>query len=278
MIAEIGRQTRALAKGLNVVGLMNVQFAVQDGTIYILEVNPRASRTVPFVAKATGLPVAKIATQVMAGKKLKEFDLSDGYNHKDTNPSHVAVKEVVFPFARFANVDIVLGPEMKSTGEVMGMDVDFPTAFAKAHLASGAKIPTSGTVFISMKDRDKQGALQIAKGLVENGFSLVATFGTAEFLSENGVPVTPVKKVRQGRPNIVDLMKDGKIHLVINTTSGTRSVSDGFAIRRTALLSNIPYCTTLSGSRALLQAIEVIGRKEGVQARSLQSFRALQTA
>ena len=271
VIATIHEQTVQLAKALGVIGLMNVQFAVQEGVVYILEVNPRASRTVPFVAKATGMSVAKIATQVMAGRKLDSFDLSEGYNHTK-KPSHVAVKEVVFPFARFANVDVILGPEMKSTGEVMGMDTDFPQAFAKAHLASGSKIPLSGKVFISVKDSDKKALLPLAKKLVDLGFGLVATHGTAAYLWENGLKAEGVNKVRQGRPHIVDLMKDGKIDLLFNTTEGTRSVSDSFSIRRTALLSNIPYCTTLSGSRALVQAIDVTKNGSGLKPRSLQSY------
>lgn len=271
IVEAIHKQTVTLAKALDVVGLMNVQFAIKDGEIYILEVNPRASRTVPFVAKATGVPVAKIATQVMAGKKLSEFGLSSHYNgnHK---PSHVAVKEVVFPFARFANVDVTLGPEMKSTGEVMGIDQDFPQAFAKAHLASGSKIPTSGTVFISFKDSDKKALAPMVKKLQELGFKVIATHGTARYLKEQGLTVEPVNKVLQGRPHIVDFMKDGKVQLVFNTTSGMRSISDSFSIRRTALLSNIPYSTTLAGSRALLQAIEVTKDQKKLSVRSLQSY------
>ncbi|MBM3618027.1 MAG: carbamoyl-phosphate synthase large subunit [Alphaproteobacteria bacterium] len=276
VINEIHRQTVLLAKSLKVVGLMNVQFAVQDGKIYIIEVNPRASRTVPFVAKATGIPVAKIATQVMAGKKLAEFDLTGGYDHTRKETSHVAVKEAVFPFARFAGVDVILGPEMKSTGEVMGIAPDFPQAFAKAHVASGSKIPTSGSVFISVKDGDKPAILPIAQKMTEMGFTIVATHGTAAMLEEQGIRVEPVNKVRQGRPHIVDLMKDGKIDLVFNTTDGASSVSDSFSIRRTALLSNIPYCTTISGSRALVQAIDVTKKsKDGLGVRSLQGYSKL---
>ncbi|MCH2547605.1 MAG: carbamoyl-phosphate synthase large subunit [Alphaproteobacteria bacterium] len=272
VVAEIHKQTIKLAKALGVVGLMNVQFAVQSGDVYIIEVNPRASRTVPFVAKATGLPIAKIATQVMAGQKLKSFDLSSGYDHTRSKTNHVAVKEAVFPFARFANVDVILGPEMKSTGEVMGIDVDFPQAFAKAHLASGSHIPTSGTVFVSVKDSDKKHVVAIGEKLHALGFSIIATHGTARLLNSHDIPATGINKVREGRPHIVDYMKDGKIDLVINTTEGQRSVSDSFGIRRTALLSNIPYCTTLSGSRALLQAIDVTKNGEGLQVHSLQTY------
>ena len=272
IVADIHKQTVKLAKALGVIGLMNVQFAVQNDKVYILEVNPRASRTVPFVAKATGLPVAKIATQVMAGKKLGEFDLTSGYDHTRAKTNHVAVKEAVFPFARFANVDVILGPEMKSTGEVMGIDTDFPAAFTKAHLASGSKIPLEGTVFISVKDDDKDAVVPIAKKLVSLGFKLVSTQGTAAFLNEKSIAVEPVNKVRQGRPHIVDFMKDGKVHLVINTTRGSRSVSDSFSIRRTALLSNIPYCTTMAGSKALLQAIEMTKNGKRLKPLSLQSF------
>lgn len=272
VVNNIHKQTVTLAKALGVVGLMNVQFAVQDGQIYIIEVNPRASRTVPFVAKATGLPVAKIATQVMAGKKLAEFDLSKGYDHTSNKITHVAVKEAVFPFARFAGVDVVLGPEMKSTGEVMGIDVDFPQAFAKAHLASGSKLPVAGKAFVSVKDDDKQALVPMAQKLVELGFHVVATHGTAAYLAERGIEVEPVNKVRQGRPHIVDLMKDGHIDLVFNTTDSASSVSDGFLIRRTALLSNIPYSTTLSGSRALLQAIEATKSRGGLKVHPLQGY------
>jgi carbamoyl-phosphate synthase large subunit len=272
IVREIHKQTVQLAKALGVIGLMNVQFAVQSGDVYIIEVNPRASRTVPFVAKATGIPVAKVATQVMAGKKLSEFDFSSGYDHTREKSDHIAVKEAVFPFARFSNADVILGPEMKSTGEVMGIDAEFARAFAKAHLASGARIPTSGTVFLSVKDNDKKHVEKIAKDLRELGFDIIATHGTARFLNEKGIEATGVNKVREGRPHIVDFMKDGKVNLVINTTSGQRSVSDSFSIRRTALLSNITYCTTLSGSRALLQAIAVTKQDEGVKVHSLQSY------
>lgn len=206
------------------------------------------------------------------GQKLGEFDFSSGYDHTRSKSDHVAVKEAVFPFARFANVDVILGPEMKSTGEVMGIDSDFPQAFAKAHLASGSKIPLNGTVFVSVKDTDKKHILPLAKKLVELGFDLIATHGTARLLKANGIHCSGVNKVREGRPHIVDFMKDGKIDLVINTTAGQRSVSDSFSIRRTALLSNIPYCTTLSGSRALLQAIEVTKNGGGVKVHSLQSY------
>lgn len=271
IVDEIHAQTVKLAKALGVVGLMNVQYAVKEGDVYILEVNPRASRTVPFVAKATGVPVAKIATQVMAGKKIAEFAL------KTPKQNHVAVKEAVFPFARFANVDVVLGPEMKSTGEVMGIDVDFPTAFAKAHLAAGCKLPLSGTVFLSVKDEDKAGIPAMAKKLDEMGFTIIATHGTARFLEQYGVKVQGVNKVREGRPHIVDFMKDGKVDLVLNTADGASAVSDGFVIRRNALLSNIPYCTTISASRALVQAIEVARNASqdsgaGLDVRALQTY------
>ncbi|MGH6881458.1 MAG: carbamoyl-phosphate synthase large subunit, partial [Hypericibacter sp.] len=234
IIAELESQTVALAKALNVVGLMNTQFAVKDGMIYVLEVNPRASRTVPFVAKATGQPIAKIAARVMAGEKLadlKPVPMNDG---------HIAVKEAVFPFARFPGVDVLLGPEMKSTGEVMGLDRDFGHAFAKAQLGAGVDLPTKGTVFISVKDRDKSAMIEIGRNLVAMGFSLIATGGTQRFLAAEGLPVTRINKVLEGRPHVVDALKNGEIQLVLNTTESKSSESDSKPIRQTALLQKVP--------------------------------------
>ena len=265
-LKEIETQTVALAKALGVVGLMNVQFAVKDGIVYILEVNPRASRTVPFVAKATGVQVAKIASRLMAGEKLADI------HHMPRALKHVAVKESVFPFARFPGVDIILGPEMKSTGEAMGIDSDFPRAFAKAHLAAGSVMPQGGKVFISVKDSDKKLIESSVALLLEMGFEVVATSGTAQYLKEKGHKITVVNKVREGRPHIVDMMKDGHIHLVINTTEGVKSIADSFSIRRTALLSKITYSTTLAGSRALVQAIAAIKQRGGLHVRSLQDY------
>ncbi|MBF0268527.1 MAG: carbamoyl-phosphate synthase large subunit [Alphaproteobacteria bacterium] len=252
VIDELKKQARALALGLEVKGLMNVQFAVKDGTVYILEVNPRASRTVPFVAKATGVPVAKIASRVMAGETLASFHLAE------KTLSHVAVKEAVFPFARFANVDIVLGPEMKSTGEVMGLDYSFPVAFAKSQIAAGTNLPCQGTVFISVRESDKRAAAEIGKSLSDMGFKLIATTGTAAFLASKGLEVGVVNKVLEGRPHCVDAMLSGQVQLVINTTEGAQALADSFGIRRTALINNIAHYTTMAGARAAAEAIEAM--------------------
>lgn len=252
IIEEIGHQTEQLARALKVVGLMNVQFAVQNGDIYILEVNPRASRTVPFVAKATGVPIAKIAARVMAGAKLKDFDL------KRARRDHIAVKETVFPFARFPGVDVMLGPEMRSTGEVMGLDSDFPRAFLKAQIGAGVSLPQQGCAFISVKDGDKEAMIGIGQSLVKMGFSLVATDGTARYLETEGLPVDAIKKVREGRPHIVDAMKSGQVHIIINTTEGAKAITDSFELRRTALINSIPYYTTVAGAKAAVQAISAL--------------------
>ena len=252
VVAEIKRQTALLARALHVVGLMNVQFAVKDGDIYILEVNPRASRTVPFVSKATGFPIAKIAARIMAGEKLKSFALAE-------HPlRHVAVKEAVFPFARFPGVDILLGPEMKSTGEVMGIDSDFPRAFAKSQLASGTNLPLEGTAFLSVRDSDKPHLCDVARKLISLGFKIIATEGTALYLREQGIEAATVNKVLQGRPHCVDAMLSGQVQLVVNTTDGAQAVSDSFSIRHTALTRNIPHYTTMAGARAAAQAIEAL--------------------
>ena len=253
IIAELERQAHALAKGLNVVGLMNVQFAVKDGDIYILEVNPRASRTVPFVAKATGIPVAKIATRLMCGEKLKDMDLKPR-----AKGSHVAVKEAVFPFSRFPGVDTVLGPEMKSTGEVMGLDRDFPRAFAKSQLAAGMSLPSSGTVFISVKDKDKAGTVKLARRLTDIGFKIVATGGTQRFLAEQGLDVARINKVLEGRPHCEDAIVNGDIHLVINTTEGAQAIEDSRSIRRSALENGVPHYTTLTAAIAVVEAMEAM--------------------
>ncbi|UTW52138.1 carbamoyl-phosphate synthase large subunit [bacterium SCSIO 12827] len=253
IIAELERQSHALAKGLGVVGLMNVQFAVKDGDIYILEVNPRASRTVPFVAKATGIPVAKIAARLMCGEKLADMDLTSR-----AVGGHVAVKEAVFPFSRFPGVDTVLGPEMKSTGEVMGLDRDFPRAFAKSQLAAGMSLPTSGTVFISVKDRDKTGMAALAARLTAIGFQLVATGGTQRFLADQGLEVARINKVLEGRPHCEDAIVNGDIHLVINTTEGAQAIEDSRSIRRAALEHGVPHYTTLTAAAAAVAAMEAM--------------------
>ena len=248
--AEIKRQTKLMALELNVKGLMNVQFAVKDGTIYILEVNPRASRTAPFVSKATGRPLAKIAARIMAGKTLRELGIT-----AELEPQHVAVKESVFPFVKFPGVDTILGPEMKSTGEVMGIDDTFAMAFAKAQLGAGVKLPMSGKVFISVRDADKKHVVSAAKKLYDNGFKLIATRGTAAYLREKGIPVDVINKVLEGRPHIVDAIKNNEICMVINTTQGAQAVADSFSIRRNALVSNVAYYTTTAGARAVVDGI-----------------------
>jgi carbamoyl-phosphate synthase large subunit len=265
VIREIERQTIALAKALNVRGLMNVQYAVQNGDIYVLEVNPRASRTVPFVAKAVGLPIAAIAARVMAGEKLKDLDL------KRTTSKPVAVKEAEMPFGRFPGVDTVLGPEMRSTGEVMGLDENFGRAFAKSQIGAGLKLPLSGMVFISVKDADKDAALQPARELVEMGFTIVATRGTAKLLRDAGIEARDINKVLEGRPHIVDALKNGEVQLVFNTTEGARALSDSFSIRRTALQMKVPYYTTMAGAAAATQAIAAL-RAGSLEVAPLQSY------
>ena len=265
IIAGLKDQTRILARELDVVGLMNVQYAVKDGTIYILEVNPRASRTVPFVAKATGLAVAKIASRVMAGEKLADFKLVEHF------PRHIAVKEAVFPFNRFPGVDILLGPEMKSTGEVMGIDADFGRAYAKSQLGAGIGLPLSGTVFISVKDKDKASAVGVARDLVAMGFSIAATRGTGKVLADAGVPVAILNKVMEGRPHCVDVMLSGGVQMVINTIDGAMAVADSFSIRRTALTNNIAHTTTMTGAKAAVAGIRAL-KIEGLDVHPLQGY------
>jgi carbamoyl-phosphate synthase large subunit len=267
-IREIERQTVALARALDVVGLMNVQFAVKNDEIYVLEVNPRASRTVPFVAKATGVPIAKIAARVMAGERLD--DIRSVAVHP-ARGGHVAVKEAVFPFARFPGVDLILGPEMKSTGEVMGLDSDFGRAFAKSQLGSGTSLPFEGQVFVSVRDQDKRSLVEPCRQLLEMGFTLVATNGTARVLADQGLPVERVNKVSDGRPHIVDLMLGGGVKLVFNTTEGAQAIADSFSLRRTALTNNIPYYTTVAGARAAVQAIKAL-RGGSLEVAALQSY------
>ncbi len=266
IVEELRAETVALAKALGVVGLMNVQYAIQDETIYVLEVNPRASRTVPFVAKATGVPVAKIGALVMAGARLAGFGLDDS-----VPPAHVAVKEAVFPFARFPNVDTILGPEMKSTGEVMGLDTNFARAFAKAQLGAGVQLPLSGAAFVSVKDADKPAILPVARRLAELGFALMATGGTARVLAEAGIPVRRVNKVLEGRPHCVDAIRSGEVQLIINTASGAQAVADSFAIRRTALTHAVPHFTTIAGARAAAHAIAAL-KSRTLEVAPLQSY------
>jgi carbamoyl-phosphate synthase large subunit len=245
-----------------------VQFAVKDGDVYVLEVNPRASRTVPFVAKATGVPIAKIAARIMAGEKLSAW-LGDA--RRPGKQAHVAVKEAVFPFARFPGVDLILGPEMKSTGEVMGLDTDFGRAFAKSQLGVGNTLPLEGAVFVSVRDGDKAALIGPCRDLVAMGFSLVATAGTADALAAAGLAVERVNKVRDGRPHIVDRMLSGGVQLVFNTTEGAQAIADSFSLRRTALTHDIPYYTTVAGARAAVQAIDAL-RKGDLEVAPLQSY------
>ena len=249
VIAELEQQTRALALALDVVGLMNVQFAIKDGDIYVIEVNPRASRTVPFVAKTIGVPIAKLAARIMAGEPLASFAL------RRKTLDHIAVKEAVFPFARFPGVDTVLGPEMRSTGEVMGLDRSYALAFAKSQLGGGTEVPTSGTAFISVKDADKPRILPAAQELQALGFRIIATGGTQRYLAANGIECVRINKVLEGRPHIVDAMKNGEVQLVFNTTGGSKALLDSRSLRQTALLNKIPYYTTISGAIAATKAI-----------------------
>ncbi len=264
-IAEIERQTIALARGLDVHGLMNVQYAVQNGDIYVLEVNPRASRTVPFVAKAIGSPVAALAARVMAGETLASLKL------KKPSLKHIAVKEAVMPFARFPGVDTILGPEMRSTGEVMGLDENFGRAFAKSQIGAGHKLPLSGTVFISVKDQDKELAIAPARAMSVMGFELLATRGTAKALEAAGLKVRLVNKVLEGRPHVVDAIKNGEVQLVFNTTEGAQALSDSLSIRRTALQQKIPYYTTVAGAAAAAEAIAAL-RQGTLEVAPLQSY------
>ncbi|MBM3512249.1 MAG: carbamoyl-phosphate synthase large subunit [Alphaproteobacteria bacterium] len=271
LVDELRRQTVALARALKVVGLMNVQYAIKDNVIYILEVNPRASRTVPFVAKATGVAVAKIAARVMAGEKLAGFKLGADYSSAPSLKKHYAVKEAVFPFNRFPGVDIVLGPEMKSTGEVMGLDLDFPRAFAKSQLAANTNLPLKGTAFISVRERDKDAAIALAKRLAGLGFKLIATRGTQAHLAKHGISVEAVNKVAEGRPHCVDLMISGQVQMVVNTSEGARSLKDSFDIRRTALMKSICHFTTMSAANAAAEAIAAL-RDGALDVAPLQSY------
>ncbi len=265
IIDEIRRQTAKMALALNVNGLMNVQYAVKDDVVYVLEVNPRASRTVPFVAKATGIAIAKIAARIMAGASLDEFDLTPG------GTGHIAIKEAVFPFARFPGVDTLLGPEMRSTGEVMGLDYDFSIAFAKSQLAAGEAIPKEGTAFISVKDADKQRILLPAKALADLGFKLLATSGTQRYLSEQGLDCDRINKVLEGRPHIVDAIRNGDIHIVINTTQGSKAISDSRSMRRAALMQKVPYYTTHAAASAAVKAITALSNNT-LDVRPLQDY------
>jgi carbamoyl-phosphate synthase large subunit len=262
---QIREQTRRMALALNVVGLMNVQFAIQGGTVYVLEVNPRASRTAPFVSKATGVPLAKAAARVMSGRTLKELGLT-----RERIPPFFSVKAPVFPFSKFPGVDTILGPEMKSTGEVMGVGETFAEAFVKSQLAAGVRLPTGGMVFLSVRNTDKPRVAEIGSALVELGFTLCATRGTAGVLAQHGIAVATVNKVMEGRPHIVDMIKNGEVAMIINTTDERRaSIQDSYSIRRSALQARITYYTTLSGARAACVGMQYMRE---LRAYSLQSL------
>jgi carbamoyl-phosphate synthase large subunit len=266
LIREIVRQTKLLGVALEVKGLMNIQFAVRGDEVFILEVNPRASRTVPFVSKAIGLPLAGMAARVMVGRTLEELGFME-----EIVPEHISVKEAVFPFIKFPGVDTLLGPEMRSTGEVMGIDSDFPIAFAKAQLAAGMRIPTEGTALLSIKDRDKPGVVQVAKKLHEMGFGIKATGGTRDFLAEAGIQAQYVKKVREGRPHLVDAIINGEVQLVINTVEGVEAIADSYTIRRSSIEKNVAYFTTVPGARAAVLGIEAL-KRENWDVRAIQDF------
>ncbi|ANN65937.1 carbamoyl-phosphate synthase large subunit [Bordetella bronchialis] len=270
IIAEIKRQTTMMAKALNVSGLMNVQFAIQDGDVYVLEVNPRASRTVPYVSKATGLQLAKIAARAMAGKTLASQGVT-----REIVPSYFSVKEAVFPFVKFPGVDTILGPEMKSTGEVMGVGASFGEAFVKSQMAAGIRLPDSGTAFISVKPQDKPRAVEVARGLHALGFKLVATRGTAAEIDAAGIPVQVVNKVTEGRPHIVDMLKNGEVSLVINTVEERRNaIADSRAIRTQSLAARVTFYTTIAGARAAVEGMQYLRQGHGLQVYPLQTLHA----
>ncbi|MCB1463596.1 MAG: carbamoyl phosphate synthase large subunit, partial [Nitratireductor sp.] len=268
---ELERQTKLLAKSLNVGGLMNVQYAIMGGVIYILEVNPRASRTVPFVAKTVGAPIAKIAARVMSGEKLADAASPYGGLPDPRALTHIAIKEAVFPFARFPGVDTLLGPEMRSTGEVMGLDTDFAMAFAKAQLGAGSGLPSKGTVFVSVKDDDKPRILPGIRHLADAGFRVIATGGTARYLAENGIKADRINKVLEGRPHIEDAIRNREVQMVFNTTEGRKAVSDSKSLRRAALIHKVPYFTTIAGANAAAQAVAALKKGE-LQVRPLQAY------
>jgi len=267
-VKSLAEQTRALALALDVVGLINIQFAIKDGSVYVLEVNPRASRTVPFVSKATGIPWAKVAAKLMVGRTLAELGI-----RAERKLNHFAVKEAVLPFIKFTGVDTILGPEMKSTGEVMGIDRTFGLAFAKSQLAVNALFPSTGKVFISVNDRDKTAILDVARRLQKRGFELMATSGTAARLSAEGLQVEMTYKVNEGRPNIVDHVKNNEIVLIINTPLGKASAFDEVAIRRTAVDYRIPYITTIAGAQATISALEALASGD-LSVNCLQEYNA----
>jgi carbamoyl-phosphate synthase large subunit len=267
MLAEIRETTRLIALELGVIGLINIQYAVAGGKLHVLEANPRASRTVPFVSKAIGAPIAKIACRLMLGETLAEQTLPE------RNGTHVSVKEAVLPFARFAGADAVLGPEMKSTGEVMGIAEDFPTAFGKAQAAAGVALPAEGTIFITVTDTDKPAATQLAARFHDIGFEIIATAGTAQAISRMGIPVRAINKIAEGSPHVVDFIREGKVGLVINTPTGSGARTDGYEIRSAATRQGVPCITTLTGASAATRAIAA-ARGESPEPMSLQELHA----
>jgi carbamoyl-phosphate synthase large subunit len=264
-LSIIRDETVRIGLALGVRGLMNVQYAIKDDVVYVLEVNPRASRTVPFVAKTVGTAFAKIGARVMAGEPLASFGL------KSTPLRHVGVKEAVFPFARFPGVDTLLGPEMRSTGEAMGLDRDYPVAFAKSQLGAGGLLPKTGTVFVSVRDADKAKVVGAVRRLEAMGFKIIATSGTQRYLAEQGISCSKINKVLEGRPHIVDAIKNGEIQLVFNTTDGAQAISDSRSLRRAALLHKVPYYTTIAGAHAVSLGIEAY-RAGALEVRPLQSY------
>ncbi|MBA5723788.1 carbamoyl phosphate synthase large subunit, partial [Liberibacter sp. Z1] len=271
LIDELIHQTTALAQALNVGGLINVQYAIKDGKVYVLEANPRASRTIPFVAKAIGFPIAKVASRIIAGESLDDATKAYGGKPDLRKIKHFAVKESVFPFSRFLGIDILLGPEMRSTGEVIGIDRDFPIAFAKSQLGTGVDLPRGGSVFVSVRDADKKRIVPTIRLLKDLGFKILATGGTARFLSTHGLETKKINKVLEGRPHIEDAISNRQVHLVINTTEGNKAIEDSKSLRRTTLLRKIPYYTTISGAEAAAQAIQAL-KAGSLEVYSLQSY------
>jgi carbamoyl-phosphate synthase large subunit len=271
LIAEITQATKAMAAELNVIGLMNVQYAIRQGRLYVIEVNPRASRTVPFVSKATGVPLAKLATKIMLGRSLKDLGFTS-----EISPPHLSVKEAVLPFDRFPDVDTLLGPEMKSTGEVMGLGIDFGSAYAKAQLGAGQKLPLEGTVFISVMDSDKPAVVPVAREFESLGFQILATGGTCSYLRDHGVRAQHINKLDQGRPHVEDAIKNGEIHLVINTGTGDTTRRDGYVIRRAALKFNVSYVTTAAGAMAISKAVAAL-KSSALTVQPLQDYHQLAT-
>ena len=265
VVKEIERQTAKLAIALKVKGLINIQFAVQNNEIYIIEANPRASRTIPFVAKATGIPIAKIAALIMIGKKLNIFKL------KKTKYNHIAVKESVFPFPKFDGSDVILGPEMKSTGEAMGIDYNFGKAFAKSQLSADVNLPLKGNLFVSVKNSDKNIVYEHVENLKKIGFKIYATKGTANFLKKRNIVCKKIKKVKEGKPNIVNLINEKKINLIFNTTEGSLAIKDSFTLRRAAINNKIPYYTTMAGAKAVVEAIKQL-TNYSLEISSLQKY------